>query len=433
MDGFWPTFIRRRPIPPSFSEKTLGRPIASFPSPQTAIIPLQEASKTPYQCFIKRGEEVTAGQKIGRMGHPPFDLAVHASISGKVREIDFYPGPHGFDASCVAVDSVGKEEVCLLDSSSGGAGGLIHTFLEAGIPLDYPKLSGGTISAILVNGTEFDPSITIHHQLILEKAQEIMDGLKALTKAFSIPEAVICLEKNRPLLFKALEKAGKGWKNLTIQQTAKSYPATADDLLIKETIQKRRRSDHPGAAIIDMALVIAVSEALHQKIPFIARSITCAGSGIRFPQNVRVRIGTPFSEVIRHCGGELDDVTQIIMGGLLMGMSQVSPHVPVTKKTTGILAMVAFAMAGGHQSRIYQEGPCVRCAKCVDCCPVSILPNKIAAYCQKRRFEEARENGLFLCIECGLCSYVCPARIPLTQIFKETKSRESLQFLEESP
>ncbi len=397
------------------------------------MIPLQETSETPYQCFVKRGDDVTAGQKIGSMGHPPFNLAVHASISGKVREADFYPVPHGFDAFCVVVDSNGKEEVCSLDSFSEGAEGLIHTFLEAGIPLDYPRLSGGTISAVLVNGTEFDPMITIHHQLIMEKTQEIISGLKALTRAFSVPEAVICVEKNRLLLIQALEKAGKGWKNLTIQKTAKSYPSTANDLLIKETIRKQRRSDHPGVATIDMASVIAVSEALHQKIPFIARSITCAGSGIAFPQNVRVRIGTPFSEVISRCGGEIDQVTQIIMGGLLMGVSQVSPHVPVTKKTSGILAMVAFAMTGEHQSRIYREGPCVRCAKCVDGCPVSILPNMIAAYCKNRRFEEARENGLFLCIECGLCSYVCPARIPLLQILKETKSRQSLQFREGSP
>lgn len=431
MDGFWPTFIRRKPIPPSGSEKVPEKPIVSFSSPQTAIIPLQETPGTPYQCFVKRGEEVTAGQKIGSTGHPPFSLAVHATISGKIRETDSYPTPHGFDAFCAVVDSNSKDEICLLESSSGGKDGLIGTLLEAGVPLDYLKLSSGKVSAIMVNGTEFEPLMSIHHQLIMEKAREIMDGLETLTSAFSISEAVICVEKNRSRLFHVLEKAREGRKNLTIQRVAKSYPAMADELFIKATAPKGRRSDDSGGVVIDMASVIAVSEACIGKVPFIATSIACAGSGIPSPQNVHVRIGTPFSEVIGRCGGTLENVTQIIMGGPLMGIAQISPHVSVTKKTTGILALVAFAMADEHQSRIYLEGPCVRCAKCVDACPVSILPTRVAAYCRKRRFEEARENGLFVCIECGLCSYVCPARIPLTQILKETKSRESLRPQEE--
>lgn len=431
MDGFWPTFVRRKPIPPSYSEKTLGKPIASFSSPQVVLIPLQETPKTPYQCFVKRGEEVTAGQKIGEMGHPPFNLAVHASISGKVREIDLFPMPHGFDVICVVVDSTGKEEICFLNSPSEEKEDLIRFFLEAGIPLDYPKLTSGKISSLLINGTEFEPLMTVHHHLILEKARETIDGLKALTRAFSIPEAVICVEKTQTHLFHALERAGRDWKNLVIRRVDRSYPAMADELLIK-TVLKGRRPEHSDGVVIDMASILAVAEAFHQKIPFITRVITCAGSGIPYPQNLQVRIGTPFSEVIRFCGGELENVTQIIMGGPLMGIAQVSPQVFVTKRTTGILAMIALPMAGEHRSRIYAEGPCVRCAKCVDGCPVSVLPNMIAAYCQKRRFEEAKRYGLFLCIECGLCSYVCPARIPLTQIFKETKSRESFLSQEES-
>lgn len=426
MDGFWPTFIRRKPTPPPYAEKTSGRPTATFTSPQTAIILLQGTPQTPYKCLVKRGEEVVTGQKIGVMGNSPFQIAVHATISGKVRETDFHPTPHGFEVFCAVVDSSGKEEDCLPISSGDGRDNGIGMFLEAGIPLDYEKLSGGKIEALLVNATEFEPFITVHHQLIREKAPQMLDGLKVLMRAFSIPEAVICLEKNQTLLIQALKKAGKEWQNLTIKPVAKSYPATAEKVLMAETVRKGNSPEKSRMCLADLALLLAVEKAANEKVPFIERMITVAGSGVAHPQNIRVRIGTPFNEVIVRCGGNVDKLTQIIMGGPLMGIAQFSSQVPVTQTTTGILTLVAFALAEGHQSRMYEEGPCVRCAKCVDCCPVSILPNIIAAYCQKRRFREARENGLFVCIDCGLCSYVCPARIPLTQIFKETKSREEL-------
>lgn len=426
MDGFWPTFIRRKPTPPPYAERTSGRPTAIFTSPQTVIIPLQGAPQNPYKCLVKRGEEVIAGQKIGGMGNSPFQLAVHATISGKVRETDFHSVPHGFEVFCAVVDSGGKEEACLPISSGDGRDNGIGMLLEAGIPLDYEKLSSGKIEALLVNATEFEPFITVHHQLIREKAPQILEGLKVLMRAFSIPEAVICLEKNQTLLIQATKKAGKEWQNLTIKPVAKSCPATAEEVLMKESVSKGKYPEQSKICLIDLSNLLAIEKAVNEKAPFIERMITVAGSGVANPQNIRVRIGTPFNEVIVRCGGNVEQLTQIIMGGPLMGIAQFSSQVPVTQTTTGILALVAFALAEGHQSRMYEEGPCVRCAKCVDCCPVSILPNIIAAYCQKRRFKEALENGLFVCIDCGLCSYVCPARIPLAQIFKETKSRREL-------
>jgi len=173
-----------------------------------------------------------------------------------------------------------------------------------------------------------------------------------------------------------------------------------------------------------MAFLPAVRAAVEERLPFIERVITVSGSGIPRPLNVKVRVGTPFEAVIRRCGGDLERLTQIVMGGALTGISQPDAQVPVTQQTPGILALVSFAMGKGHQSKMYQEGPCIRCAKCVDRCPVSILPNLIAGYCRKKMFAEAEEKGLFLCIDCGLCTYVCPARIPLAEILREAKSRK---------
>lgn len=427
MDGFWPTFIRRRPTPPPYDEMTLGVPIADFSSPRSVTIPLQEDPRTPYECLVKRGEMVVAGQKIGVLGGAPWGLAVHATLSGRVREIDACPTPHGFEVVCVVIDADGSNEVRLLNPSPGREG--FERFLEAGIPLEYEKLTSGEVSILLVNGTQFEPLITVNHKIIEEKAREIVAGLKALCEAFSVPKAMICVEKKMPRLIGALKEAGQGWRNLTVKPVARGLPPGTEILLTKEILG---RGDHRQVvSVIDPAVVLAAADAVNRGIPFLARLVTCVGSGIPYPQNLWVRIGTSFGEVITYCGGRLENITQIIMGGPLAGIAQASHQVPVTRKTTGILAQVALALGEGHRSRIYEEGVCVRCAKCVDACPVSILPNLVAGYCQKRRFAEALERGLLQCVDCGLCSYVCPARIPLAQIFKEAKSRAEISLLGE--
>jgi electron transport complex protein RnfC len=432
MDGFWPTFIRRNPTPPRFVERTVEKPSPSFLSPQLAIVPLQETPQEPYQCLLKAKDEVVVGQKIGERGSPPFVVSIHASISGKVREIDAYPSSHGYDVTSVVIESNGKEETCRKISPESGGEAQIEALLDAGIPLDYGKLSERKTDVLLVNGTEFEPCITVHHRILREKAAQVIRGLKTVMAVFSIPRAVVCVEKNQPSLLNILKSASEGTAEISIRPVLKAFPPAAEAILLKEVSKKKESSNSNGVHSVDAAHLLAVDEAVTQGIPFIERLVTVSGSGVSSPQDIRVRIGTSFGEILTHCGGDLERITQIIMGGALMGISQYSSDVPVTQKTPGILALVTFPIAEGHESKIYMRGPCVRCAKCVDCCPVSILPNMLATYCEKKRFEEAVQKGLFVCIDCGLCSYVCPARIPLAQILKAAKSRRELRPVESS-
>ena len=430
MDGFWPTFIRRRPTPPRHSESTAGKCMTSLLSPRMVIIPLQETPGDACQCLVKAKDEVMAGQKIGERGLPPFVVSVHASISGKVREIDTLPTPHGEDVTSVMIESDGKTDSCAQMPSGRGQ---IETLLDAGIPLGYEKLSGQKVEALWVNGTEFDPYITVHHQVLLEKTIQVIGGLKTLMDSFSVPRAVLCIEHDQISSIKGLKEAAAAIPEIRVLPVAKAYPPVAETMLAPSVLKQMGAFDPHRVVSIDVSHLVAVSDATTRGIPFIERPITVAGSGVSSPQNIRVRIGTPFGEVLTHCGGDLERITQIILGGALTGISQHSAFVPVTQKTAGILAMITFPIAEGHQSKIYERGDCVRCAKCVDCCPVSILPNLIAAYCEKRRFEEAVQKGLFVCIDCGLCSYVCPARIPLSHILKTAKSRGDLHFPASSP
>jgi electron transport complex protein RnfC len=294
-------------------------------------------------------------------------------------------------------------------------------------------LSGQRVEALLVNGTEFDPYMTVRHQILHEKAEDVIKGLKTLMGSFSIPRAHVCVEHDQVASIKALKEAAKAVPGINIHSVPKACPPAVETVFLQGALKQKEALDSNRVASVDASHLAAVSDAVTQGLPFIERPITVAGSGVGSPQNIRVRIGTPFGEVLTHCGGDLDRITQIVMGGGLMGISQHSPSVPVTQKTVGILAMVTFPVVEGHHSKIYKRGDCVRCAKCVDSCPVSIQPNLIAAYCERRRFEEAVQKGLFVCVDCGLCSYVCPARIPLSHIIKTAKSRGGLRALASPP
>jgi electron transport complex protein RnfC len=427
MDGFWPTFTRRAPRPPRLIERLFRKPTGAFRNPRTAVVLLQDDPQAPFQCLVKPREEVTTGQKIGEKGSPPFAVSVHASITGKIREVDSFPSPHGFYVTGVLIEAGDHEEPCQKISAPRGPEATLETLLQAGIPLDYGFLAGGQVDCLLVNGTEFEPSLGVQNHLLEEKAPQVVKGLEALMAISKVPRAVICVEQKQRKSIQALEKAIAGSRGITLMPTGKSYPPTAESVLAAIVLKKGKSAAAGKIFSVDLAFLPAIEEAVDGGMPFIERVVTVAGSAIPNPRNLNVRIGTPFDEIIVQCGGNLETVTQIIMGGPLMGISQVSAQVPVSPRTAGILALVALSLTS-RQSHMYEEGPCVRCAKCVDACPVDILPTTIAAYCRKRRFEESEEMGLFVCIDCGLCSYVCPARIPLAQILREAKSRKALRL-----
>ncbi|MGC8810945.1 MAG: RnfABCDGE type electron transport complex subunit C [bacterium] len=425
MDGFLPTFLRRRQIPPPSGETRFDQPANLYLHPSQVIVPLQDGPGMPFQCLVKAKEEVKAGQKIGEKGTAPFPIFVHAPISGKVREIETHPVPQGFYSMCVVIEGEGNEdEVQKICSSRPEK--KVETLQHAGIPLPYEKLTEGKVDVLIVNATEFEPNITIHHNLLWEKFPQIDFGLNALLEIFAIPKGIICLEKEQRQLWQDLLNKVGNKEKITIQGVSRSYPPTGLNFLAKEVWGKKNGLSAERVGFVELVDLWAVARALQEGFPFIERPLTVSGSGIPQPQNLIVRIGTTFAEVIKFCGGRIENITQIVMGGALMGISQPSPEVPVGQRTAGIWALISLNLAKGHQSKMYQEGPCVRCAKCVDSCPANIAPNIIAGYARKKMMAEAMAKGLFLCVDCGLCSYVCPARIPLAQILKEAKARKPI-------
>ena len=171
-----------------------------------------------------------------------------------------------------------------------------------------------------------------------------------------------------------------------------------------------------GVAVHNVSTAAAVADAVMLGRPLIERVCTVTGPAIKEPNNLRVRIGMPLSHLVEVCGGLVEDPGKIILGGPMMGFTQVGFDVPVVRGTSGLLLLREEDVTNNP------EGPCIRCARCVQACPMKLLPTTIAAYARRNLIAETEEYCVMDCIECGSCSYVCPANIPLVQSIRHGKA-----------
>ena len=171
-----------------------------------------------------------------------------------------------------------------------------------------------------------------------------------------------------------------------------------------------------GCLVQNVGTALAVYEALRFGKPLVSRVLTLSGSAAKNPGNLKVRIGTPFKHVIAYGGGLAEDCRKIIMGGPMMGIAQHTDEVPVVKGTSGILLL------SQAEVELMEPGPCLRCGRCVDHCPMRLVPNEIARMVEKGRIERAEEYGILDCMECGVCAFICPAKIRHVHLMKQGKA-----------
>ncbi len=430
MDGFLPTFTRRLQTPPSFGELTQDMPSSKMGIPESVVVPLQDTPDTSCDILVQSGESVRLGQKIGLMGKPPVSIWVHASISGKIDQIGPMPHPLGFQAYSVSILSDGTEgqqdDLTPLNSRefADNKESLFESFREMGVPLNYGFLSsrGLSVSNLLINATEFEPYITSRHQMIKEHCQNLVDGLSVLMRTCSASRAFICIEKKQSSLIKLLRQSTKEIPEVIIKGVGRPYPETANGLLAQKLLSRKfifgSIADHKDTMAVDISSLLAIYNAWFLGTPITEQLITIAGSGIRDPQNAWVKTGTPLVNIINHSGGSPSRLGRVAMGGPLMGIPQHSLEVPLIKRAKGLFAAVAFLFDEHRSSRFYKRTPCIRCAKCVDICPASIIPNIITDFINNKYLNDAEQWGIFHCFECGLCEYTCPSRIPLLEIMR---------------
>jgi len=422
--------------PEYHKELTATMAVKVMKPPEKVVIPLQQHIGAPCEPLeaIEVGAEVKKGQKIadssGFVSAP-----IHASVSGKVTAIGPYNHPLGRPVESITIESDGQdqwdenieppgnpdkltsEEIQKIVREAGivGLGGA--TF-PAHVKLSPPKEK--KIDVVVINGAECEPYLTADHRVMLEKPGEIVFGLKMMIKALGAEKGVIGIEDNKADAIKVMEQAVSEEDNITVTPLHTKYPQGAEKMLIEVTTG---RIVPAGGLPLDVGVVnhnvgtaVAITDAVREGKPLIERVLTVTGSGINRPANLLVRAGTLVSEVIELCGGLKENTLKLIIGGPMMGIAQPSPDLPVIKGTSGILALT------DEDVYLAESSPCIRCAKCVDGCPMYLLPTTIAQAAEHELYKRAEKLYAMDCFECGCCAYICPSKIPLVQWIRIAKA-----------
>lgn len=416
-----------RGIHPSYyKELTSGKRVEAASLPKTVYIPLQQHAGAPCEALVKKGDVVQEGQKIGDV-KAFVSAPVHASISGKVKDIELTQHPGGMRTLAVVIEGDGTTKEwggAAKDLSSISAEALREAIREAGIvgmggaafptsvKLAPPK--GKTIDAVVLNGCECEPYLTADHRIMVEEPEKVVWGLRALMKATGAPKGFIGIEENKPDAIEALKKAIGSSSDIQIIILEAKYPQGAEKMLI---IAALGRKVPPGKLPLDVGVVVnnvgtaaAIYEAVNWGKPLFERIVTISGNGVKSPRNLKVRVGTTFEEVLGQCGGLVEGgEIEVLNGGPMMGIAQVTLSVPVIKGTSGITVIAAASI----KSFVYD--PCIKCASCVSVCPMGLMPYRLGEYGKAFRTAEFKEWDGVSCIECGCCSYACPAKRPLLQ------------------
>ncbi|MTI95588.1 MAG: electron transport complex subunit RsxC [Firmicutes bacterium] len=408
-------------IHPNYNkELTAGKPIATLPLPKKVRLLLQQHLGAPCEPKVQKGDEVTVGQLIAD-SDKFVSAPVHASVAGKVVSVDSEAIEIETDATNSEFQGSpasyqGPEELRQLIREAGivGLGGA--TF-PTHVKLSPPK--DKEVHTLVLNGAECEPFLTTDHRVMVEQGQAVIDGLKLLMEACGASKTLIGIEENKPDAIETLKELSANDDNIQVFGVEVVYPQGGERQLIKTlTGQEVPVGGLPldlGIVVSNIATAVAVHQAVRQGKPLIDRVVTVSGAGVAEPQNVLVRLGTPVQDLLDFCGGLSEEAAKVVNGGPMMGKALSDLNAPVTKGTSGILAFTE------DEVRIYEERTCIRCASCVDACPMKLLPNYLALYSKRKRYETAEDINLFNCIECGCCSYVCPSRIPIVQYIQNAK------------
>lgn len=397
------------------------------------VYPLSQHIGAPAKAIVAKGDHVLAGQKIAEAGG--FVSAnIFASVSGTVKAIEARLGVAGGMQESIVIENDGLyEEVEFsperkLADISGKE--IIEIIKEAGIVgmggagfpthVKYMLKDPSAIDHIIVNCAECEPYLTSDYRRMMEEPEKIVGGLQAAMKIFDgRAKGVLAVEDNKKDAAAKLREAAKGIPDIEVVELKTKYPQGAERQLIFAVTGRQINSSmlpaDAGCVVNNCDTIHAIYEAVHFGRPVMKKVMTITGNAIKEPQNLRVRTGTNFRELIEEAGGFTSEPEKIIAGGPMMGIPLISLDVPVVKTSSAILCMTKDEVAA------CEETACINCGRCVSVCPGRIIPAKLADYAKrhdKESFEKA--NGMECC-ECGCCSYICPAKRPLTQYIKSMR------------
>lgn len=417
---------------------TVNRLIEVAPIPDKVIIPIRQHIGAPATPIVSKGDIVKKGQVIAK-NEGFVSSPVHSSISGKV--IDICDCSHSGFGKCLSIiiendgldewmkgirfhedwENLDAEEMRQIIQQAGivGMGG-------ATFPT-HVKLSPSRdkkVDTFILNAAECEPYLTADYRMMIEYTERIVVGTKIAMKALDVEKGYVGIEDNKPEAIKVMKDALSGMTNIEVVSLPTKYPQGAEKMLIKMLVGKEIPSGglpmDVGVVVQNVGTVVAICDAITKGMPLIERVTTVTGGSINEPKNLLLRIGTTFEDAISYCGGFKEDPKKVISGGPMMGFAQSTLNVPIIKGTSGILALSKKDVNSG------KESACIKCGKCVEVCPMGLVPSMLSILGERDLYGEAKEDfDLLDCVECGSCVYVCPAKRKIVQYIRYSKAQNA--------
>ncbi len=408
--------------------------VQQFPVPDILVIPLSQHIGAPCKPLVKKGERVLMGQKIG--DNEGLCVPVHASASGTVKAVEMKAHTNGTTQMAIVIENdhlyekhpdiqprtaaqvaqLTPQELMDIIREAGivGMGGATfptHVKLQSGI---------GKVDTIIINLSECEPYITADDRLCREYPGELLSGLQIIMRVLGLDRAVIAVEDNKPAAVKALSAATDPKTGIEIHRLPTKYPQGAEKQLIKAITGREVPSGGlpaaVGCAVFNGATCKAIYDAVYLGMPLISRIVTVSGDIVMSPKNLMVSIGTSFNDLLEAVGHS-ENPYKVLSGGPMMGFSQYDLSVPVMKGTNAVTIL-------GKQNKFnINHAQCIRCARCVDVCPMQLMPVLMYKSTLTGSVEEMKATNMMDCIECGCCAFTCPACLPLVLGFRAGKHK----------
>lgn len=420
--------------PPENKSETNQLPIRQFGFAPLMVLPLSQHIGAPSVPVVSEGQEVVRGQLLAKEGGF-VSVPLHAPASGIIRKISEVPTVSGkktlgiylqtypasgqkvMEGKAIDLETATPQEI-LTGIQKAGIVGLGGAAFPTHVKLKVPD--GKKCEVLILNGIECEPFLTTDHRVMLEQSDDIYMGIRYLLKATGAERAIIGIEANKKDAAAHLESQIPEDMPVTVEVVPVKYPQGAEKMLITAILNKEVPSGgfpiEVGAVVVNVATAAEIGRLLPKGRGIQERVVTITGDGVKRKGNYLISVGTPIRYVLEQVGVE-EGLSEVYLGGPMMGMAISDLSIPITKGTSGITVFTKKSTKG--EQRIY---PCIKCGACVSACPLSLNPSKLGILAEAEAYDEMKENNLMDCFECGSCSYVCPSHIPLVQYFRMSKS-----------
>lgn len=419
---------------PDHKDLTSHLPIRRLPFAPVLIVPLSQHTGAPAASIVREHQEVVRGEPIAKAGGF-VSVPMHAPATGRVERIALAATARGDLSPAIFIrpyagasqeilygapqniDEMTPEQLISAVQETGVVG-LGGAAFPTHVKMKLPE--GKRVDTVIVNGCECEPYLTADHRVMVEQPGAVLYGTRIAMKAMGAARAIVGVEDNKPDAVEALRKSAAATPNITVEAVPAKYPQGAEKILIEVLLGREVPSgglpSDIGAAVFNVATLAQIGDLLPRHQGLIERVVTITGPGVAKPGNYLAALGTPLRWALEQAGCSAD-IASVILGGPMMGPAIGSLDVPLTKGVTGVLVLTSREVK--RKRKIHG---CIKCAACVEACPMHLNPSRLGLLARKERYEEMVSHfHLNDCFECGTCSYVCPANIPLVQYFRLAK------------